>query len=120
MVCLLLVDSFTYPGCLRPGSSGSPGGSDNPGYLSPDHPHPGSATHTYIHTYDMLGGIDVSQVGCAYIMKVCMHRRAGSTIYVCMHAYIHVLCMYVCIYAIWCAIRRADRWYICVSNMHVS
>ena len=33
-----------FPGCLRPGSSGSPGGSDSPGYLSPDHPHPGSAT----------------------------------------------------------------------------
>ena len=44
MVCLLLVDSFTYPGCLRPVSSGSPGGSDSPGCLSPDHPHPGSAT----------------------------------------------------------------------------
>ena len=36
--------SFTFHGCLRPGSSGSPGGSDSPGYLSPDHPHPGSAT----------------------------------------------------------------------------
>ena len=43
-VFVLLVYSFTYPGCLRPGSSGSPGGSDSPGYLSPDHPHPGSAT----------------------------------------------------------------------------
>ena len=38
MVSVLLVYSFTYPGCLRPGSSGSPGGSDSPGYLSPDHP----------------------------------------------------------------------------------
>ena len=36
--------SFTFPGCLQPGSSGSPGGSDSPGYLSPDQPHPGSAT----------------------------------------------------------------------------
>ena len=43
-VFVLLVYSFTYLGCLRPGSSGSPGGSDSPGYLSPDHPHPGSAT----------------------------------------------------------------------------
>ena len=44
MVCLLLVDLFTYPGCLWSGSSGSPSGSDSPGYLSPDHPHPRSAT----------------------------------------------------------------------------
>ena len=44
-----------------------------------------------------LSGID-SQVGYAYNMKVCIHRRAGSigsTIYVCMHACI----MYVCMYA---------------------
>ena len=46
MVCLLLVALFTYPGCLWSGSSGSPSGSDSPGYLSPDHPHPRSATHT--------------------------------------------------------------------------
>ena len=45
MVCLLLVALFTYPGCLWSGSSGSPSGSDSPGYLSPDHPHPRSATH---------------------------------------------------------------------------
>ena len=51
MVCLLLVALFTYPGCLWSGSSGSPSDSDSPGYLSPDHPHPRSATHTYIHTY---------------------------------------------------------------------
>ena len=44
MVCLLLVALFTYPGCLWSGSSGSPSGSDSPGYLSPDHPHPRSAT----------------------------------------------------------------------------
>ena len=35
---------FTYPGCLWSGSSGSPSGSDSLGYLSPDHPHPRSAT----------------------------------------------------------------------------
>ena len=44
MEFVLLVYAFTFPGCLRPGSSGSSGGSDSPGYLSPDHPHPGSAT----------------------------------------------------------------------------
>ena len=44
MVCLLLVALFTYPGCLWSGSSGSPSGSDSPGYLLPDHPHPRSAT----------------------------------------------------------------------------
>ena len=34
------------PGVGGPGSSGSPGGSDSLGYLSPDHPHPGSAPKT--------------------------------------------------------------------------
>ena len=41
----------------------------------------------------------MSQVGYASIMKVCIYRRAestGSTIYVCMHACMNVLCMYVC------------------------
>ena len=39
-------------------------------------------------------------------MKVCIHRRVGSigsTIYVCMHACMHVLFMYVCMHAIWLA-----------------
>ena len=48
-MCLLLVALFTYPGCLWSGSSGSPSGSDSPGYLSPDHPHPRSATYIYIY-----------------------------------------------------------------------
>ena len=60
MVCLLLVESFTYPGCLRPGSSGSPGGSDSTGYLSPDHPHPGSATYVDVPVYvDVFVSVDV-------------------------------------------------------------
>ena len=33
----------------------------------------------------------------------------GSTIYVWMHACMYVLCMYVCLYSIRRAIRRADR-----------
>ena len=42
-----------------------------------------------------LGGIDVSRVDCACIMKVCIYRHAGSTRstkYVCMHACIMYLC----------------------------
>ena len=39
----------------------------------------------------------VSQVEYACIMNVCIYRRAGSTIYVCMHALcIHVYSMYLC------------------------
>ena len=47
-------------------------------------------------------GIDVTQMGYACIMIVCMYRHAGSTgstIHVCIHACMHVLCMHVC-YAI--------------------
>ena len=61
MVCLLLVDSFTYPGCLRPGSSGSPAGSDSPGYLSPDHPHPGSATQLQHDAGLILSNVQILQ-----------------------------------------------------------
>ena len=50
MVCLLLVALFTYPACLWSGSSDSPSGSDSPGYLSPDHPHPRSVTLTIDHS----------------------------------------------------------------------
>ena len=42
------------------------------------------------------GGIDVSQMGYACIMIACMYRhagRTGSTMYVCIHARMH---MYVC------------------------
>ena len=49
----------------------------------------------------MYRGIDVSQVKYARIENVCIYRRAdstGSAIYVCMHAYMYVLCMYVCLY----------------------
>ena len=46
--------------------------------------------------------VDVSQVKYAHIENVCIYRRAdytGSAIYVCMHAYTYVLCMYVCLYS---------------------
>ena len=45
-----------------------------------------------------LCGIYVSQVKYACIENVCIYRRADSiesTIYVCMHACMYVLCMYV-------------------------
>ena len=45
-----------------------------------------------------LCGIYVSLVKYACIENVCIYRRAdstGSTIYVCMHACMYVLCMYV-------------------------
>ena len=56
--------------------------------------------------------VDVSQVKYAHIENVCIYRRAdytGSAIYVCMHAYTYVLCMYVCLYSNRRAIRLADR-----------
>ena len=59
-----------------------------------------------------LCGVDVSQVKYACIENVCIYRRAGSTgsaIYVCMHAYTYVLCMYVCLYSNRRAIPRSDR-----------
>ena len=71
----------------------------------------------------MYRGIDVSQVKYARIENVCIYRRAdstGSAIYVCMHAYMYVLCMYyVCApigapFRAPIANRRADRravWY---------
>ena len=63
---------------------------------------------TYIMYYIcMYRGIDVSQVKYARIENVCIYRRAdstGSAIYVCMHAYMYVLCMYVCL----CSNRRAE------------
>ena len=55
----------------------------------------------------MYRGIDVSQVKYARIENVCIYRRAdstGSAIYVCKHAYMYVLCMYVCL----CSNRRAE------------
>ena len=55
----------------------------------------------------MYRGIDVPQVKYARIENVCIYRRAdstGSAIYVCMHAYMYVLCMYVCL----CSNRRAE------------
>ena len=81
----------------------------------------------------------MSQVGYAYNMKVCIHRPAGSigctiyvcmhdicmyyvclyrraestgsTIYVCMHdVCMYYVCIYVCMYAIRRAIRRADLY----------
>ena len=48
----------------------------------------------------------------AHIENVCIYRRAdytGSAIYVCMHAYTYVLCIYVCLYSNRRAIRLADR-----------
>ena len=56
--------------------------------------------------------IGVSQVKYARIENVCIYRRAdntGSTIYVCMHACMYVLCMYVCLYSNRRAIPRVDR-----------
>ena len=50
-----------------------------------------------------LGDMDVSPVEYACIINVCIYRRAdstGSTIYVCMHACMYVLCM--C--DIWCGL----------------
>ena len=59
-----------------------------------------------------LCAVDVSQVKYARIENVCIYRRAdstGSAIYVCMHAYMYVLCMYVCLYSNRRAIPRSDR-----------
>ena len=59
-----------------------------------------------------LCGVDVSQVKYARIENVCIYRRADrtkSTIYICMHACMYVLCMYVCLCSNRRAIRRADR-----------
>ena len=59
-----------------------------------------------------LCGIDVSQVKYAHIENVYIYRRADRTvsaIYVCMHACMYVLCMYVSLYSNRRAIRRADR-----------
>ena len=56
--------------------------------------------------------VDVSQVKYAHIENVCIYRRAdytGSAIYVCMHAYTYVLCIYVCLYSNRRAIRLVDR-----------
>ena len=53
-----------------------------------------------------------SLVKYARIENVCIYRRAdstGSVIYVCMHAYTYVLCMYVCLYSNRRAIPRSDR-----------
>ena len=54
----------------------------------------------------------MSEVGYAYNMKVCIHRRAGSigsTIYVCMHD----ICMYyVCMYI--STRREYLEYYICM------
>ena len=49
----------------------------------------------------VLGDMDVSQVEYACIINVCIYRctdSTGSTIYVCTHACMYVLCMYACIY----------------------
>ena len=69
-----------------------------------------------------LGDMDVSQVEYACIINVCIYRRAdstGSTIYVCMHSCMYVLCMYVCMYfdrpAEWRGDRRAVL-YRCVPS----
>ena len=59
-----------------------------------------------------LGDMDVSQVEYACIMKVCIYRRAkstGSAIYVCMHACMHALCMYVCVAGAKENVRRQHR-----------
>ena len=59
-----------------------------------------------------LCAVDVSQVKYAHIENESVYRRAdytGSAIYVCMHAYTYVLCIYVCLYSNRRAIRRADR-----------
>ena len=59
-----------------------------------------------------LCAVDVSQVKYARIENVCIYRRAdstGSAIYVCMHAYTYVLCMYACLYSNRRAIPRSDR-----------
>ena len=56
--------------------------------------------------------VDVSQVKYTRIENVCIYRRAdstGSAIYVCMHAYTYVLCMYVCLYSNRRAISRSNR-----------
>ena len=53
-----------------------------------------------------------SLVKYAHIENVCIYRRAdytGSAIYVCMHAYMYVLGMYVCLYSNRRAIPRSDR-----------
>ena len=59
-----------------------------------------------------LCAVDVSQVKYACIENVYIYRRAdstGSAIYVCMHAYTYVLCMYVCLYSNRRAISHSDR-----------
>ena len=59
-----------------------------------------------------LCAVNVSQVKYARIENVCIYRRAdstGSAIYVCMHVYMYVLCIYVCLCSNRRAIRRADR-----------
>ena len=60
----------------------------------------------------------MSQVGYAYNMKVCIHRRAGSigsTIYVCMHD----VCMYyVCMYVYIDAPRVLGVLYMYVCMMY--
>ena len=56
--------------------------------------------------------VDESLIKYARIENGCIYRRAdstGSAIYVCMHAYTHVLCMYVCLYSNRRAIPRSDR-----------
>ena len=56
--------------------------------------------------------VDVSQVKYTRIENVCIYRRAdstGSAIYVCMHAYTYVLCMYVCLYSNRRDISRSNR-----------
>ena len=60
----------------------------------------------------VMCAVDVSQVKYARIENVYIYRRAdstGSAIYVCMHAYTYVLCMYVCLYSNRRAISRSDR-----------
>ena len=40
----------------------SPGGSDSPGYLSPDHPHPGSATYVISHIFRAFNNILINAI----------------------------------------------------------
>ena len=74
---------------------------------------------------DAPGGIDVSQVGYACIINVCIYRRAGSTwstICVCMHACITYACMYTNRRGDRYSARRSSRWVVVVClklNMHV-
>ena len=74
---------------------------------------------------DAPGGIDVSQVGYACIINVCIYRRAGSTwstICVCMHACITYACMYTNRRGDRYSARRSSRWVVVVClklKMHV-